>query len=94
MWGADNAIIWLMGDNARLHREMAKSSEMNFLKKNIPILIPMSISVKMDEYLEVIKDVFNYNSEVTKQYIADNPVLSDRMQYYLEKAICLILHFI
>ena len=83
LWQVNNEAIWHMGDNARLHREMTISRKLSILAVKYPYYD--EYRDKLDLYLDVMKDIFERNSEATKQYIINNPQLSDRMLYYLEK---------
>ncbi len=90
LWGHSNAVVWQMGKNARIHREITAHQFATKIE-NYPYF--SNFEGTPDEYLATCNAIYQQKLENLNQYIARNPIQSERFKYFKTKDELLELGF-
>ncbi len=80
--GKNTALIWQMGENARLHREIISDMRQNLKNKSYASVYHST--KKHDDFLKEHIKTYKENQKYTAKYIANNPMLSERFKLFRE----------
>ncbi len=80
----NTALVWQMGKNARLHREITAYIRRNLLGDWMAY-IKADFMKNHSDFLRKCMKIYKEDQKSTAEYIADNPVQSERFKLFKEK---------